>query len=166
MAFPKRINDNLWIIPSHVKMSAHGNTNDRVLLRSIREVVQETPFDYVLIDSPGYKNNIFRACINASGIIVIPSKVSLQDADQTAECLDEIQNQEFDGTYGIVINDIDKKTVREDEIQALYANVLESVLQTRVPHMRGLFRMATEPGYEISGAGKKIIKSLIEEVLS
>jgi len=160
------ITSSLGIIPSHVKMSAHGNTSERILKKSIA-VLQTNPFapfDYILLDSPGYKNNIFRSCINASDVIIIPSKVSLQDADQTAECLEEIQNQDFTGKVGIVINDIDKKTTREDEIYSLFGNMWDAILSTRIPHMRGLFRIATEKEYALSGAGNNIIKALVKEI--
>jgi len=163
----KRISENLSIIPSHVKMSAHGNTSERILRRSIeaRQKSAILPYDFILLDSPGYKNNIFRSCINASDMIIIPTKVSLQDADQTAECLEEIQNQDFTGGVGIVINDVDKKTTRDDEIYALFGGVWEAVLKTSVPHMRGLFRIATEKEYALSGAGNNIIKTLVEEII-
>jgi len=161
-ASSETITENLYLIPSHVKMSAHGNTSERILKREISSY--DLIYDYVLLDSPGYKNNIFRSCINASDVIIIPSKVSLQDADQTAECLEEIQNQDFTGKVGIVINDIDKKTTREDEIYSLFGNMWDAILSTRVPHMRGLFRIATEKEYALSGAGNNIIKALVKEI--
>ena len=80
----RAIDQNLSIIPSHVKMSAHGNTSERSFSKTIKLNQLDTGFDYILLDAPGYKNNIFRSCINASDVIIIPSKVSLQDADQTA----------------------------------------------------------------------------------
>jgi cellulose biosynthesis protein BcsQ len=163
-SFVRAISKNLAIIPSHVKMSAHGNTSERTLSRTIKTHSLDIIYDYILLDAPGYKNNIFRSCINASDVIIIPSKVSLQDADQTAECLEEIQNQDFTGKVGIVINDIDKKTTREDEIYALFGNMWGAVLSSRIPHMRGLFRIATEQQYTLSGAGKNIIANLVKEI--
>jgi chromosome partitioning protein len=162
LAVVQKVSESLYILPSHVKMSAHGNTSDRVLKKSFSSRI--LPYDYILLDAPGYKNNIFRSCINASDVIIIPSKVSLQDADQTAECLEEIQNQDFTGKVGIVINDIDKKTTREDEIYDLFGNMWDAVLSSRIPHMRGLFRIATEQQYTLSGAGKNIIANLVKEI--
>ena len=164
MSHVRILGENLAIIPSHVKMSAHGNTSERILKRAMAFLYDKNNVDYILLDAPGYKNNIFRSCINASDVIIIPSKVSLQDADQTAECLEEIQNQDFTGKVGIVINDIDKKTTREDEIYALFGNMWDAVLSSRIPHMRGLFRIATEQQYTLSGAGKNIIANLVKEV--
>lgn len=83
-----KINDNLSIIPSEIKLN---KVLSGIAESTVKRLLKKLPFDFVIIDNSPSWNSLALSGLSASDKVYIPSLLSQSDLDSTAFTLSEIK---------------------------------------------------------------------------
>lgn len=171
---------NLWVVPADRKLRNQGNAMENTIKRAL--VNLNHVYDYVIIDTPGTINNLMRNAVKAADIIVIPCTVDELSPEATADTILDIQQMEFTGKIGVVLN---KWKPAKNESPNIWANVQTKkvmatpvslsdsyqtvlgnmILGTHVPKLDSLERMIADRAKAPRGKAREVLENLIKEVL-
>ena len=105
------INKNVFLLPSELKLNKVLNG---IPENTIRKVLKNLKFDYVIIDNPPSCNSLVISGISASNKIFIPTLLSQNDLDSAYFTLNEVKEINEEIQACIILNRASKKESKEE----------------------------------------------------
>jgi cellulose biosynthesis protein BcsQ len=157
--------DNIFLIPSDLRISRMSNLSDRVLKVALKKMDLKG-FDYIFIDPPGTMNALTRNAICAADKVIIPAMPSLIDFEATSLVIEEMEMMGVEVDVSVILNGFNNKKNLQD-IESKFSNEFEDLYFCQpVSDMKSLRNLcANISGYKLQGRAKQIIDSFVREVI-
>ena len=157
--------ENIWIIPSDLRISRMSNLSDRVLKVQLKKM-DLSYYDYIFIDPPGTMNALTRNAMCASDKIIIPAMPSMIDFEATGLVIEEMEMMGIDADVQIVLNGWDVKRNTDWILGKFHSEHDELMINNEIPAMKSLKNLtANVSSYNITGKAKQIVDRFVREVI-
>ncbi len=161
--------ENIWIIPSDLRISRMSNLSDRTLKVNLKKLLGNMPpeyYDYIFIDPPGTMNALTRNAICAADKVIIPAMPSLIDFEATSLVIEEMEMMGVEADVSVILNGFNNKKNFQD-IESKFSNEFEDLYFCQpVSEMKSLRNLcANISGYKLQGRAKQIIDDFVREVI-